>query len=113
VETVLIIIISVLVLYLLFVFLFQWLPLALLTLKGSSARFTDEGIMIYSKVRGDLCFYKWDEIANVESRFQPPLHYPIVKLKNGKSIKLYMENINQFMKSYEECNSITEKKHHE
>lgn len=69
--------------------------------------------MIYSKVKGDVHFYKWDEIVNIESRFQPPLHYPILKLKNGKNIELYMENINIFMKSFEEYNSSTKKNHHE
>jgi len=84
VETVLkiiIFIVSLTIIYLLFVFLFQWLRLALLTLKGSSAKFTDDRIIIYSKVWDDLSFVKWNEIVQVDNRFQPPLHCPILRLK--------------------------------
>jgi len=110
----LIFLVSLPIVYLLFVLLFQWLPLASLSLTGSNAKFTDDGIMIYSKVWGHLSFVKWDEIAQVDNRFQPPLHYPILRLKNGKAIKLYMENMDTFMKSYEKYNStIEENGHHE
>lgn len=59
---------------------------------GLNAKSSKEGLEIFSKRKGKISFYKWDEIEEIKTIFHPPIIYPQIVLKNGDTIDLETSN---------------------
>ena len=59
------------------------LGLAISARFDNDARTNEKGIEIYTKYRGNITQYEWDEIEKIEVIFMPPFHRPELVLKNS------------------------------
>ncbi len=90
-----IVIISLIGIYLFFIFLL-WLSFAMIAYSGLSAKILSNGLEIYSKRKGIVNFYSWDEIAYIQTTFKAPVFYPQLVLINGETIDLKNTNLMEF-----------------
>jgi hypothetical protein len=56
--------------------------------KGQDARFTDEGVTVFSRSRGDISFHHWSDVVEMRCCWAPPITYPQLVLRTGQVIHL-------------------------
>ena len=56
--------------------------------KGLDAKLTDDGITVFSRLRGELAHHEWSEILGMREVFAPPITYPLLQLSNGETVHL-------------------------
>jgi len=95
-----IIILSFVGVYLLFVF-FTWMGFALLLYNGLDAKVTENGLEIFSRRKGKINFYTWNQIREIKTIFKPPIFYPRIYLNNGSTIDLELASFNDMNKKLE------------
>lgn len=88
--------------YLLFIF-FVWVAFGLNLYHGLDAKVSKDGLEVFSRRKGKLDFYTWDEIQEIKTIFKPPITYPRIYLLNGSTIDLEsasFRNIEKQLKIY-------------
>ena len=56
--------------------------------KGQDAKFSAEGITVFSRSKGDISFHQWSDIVAMRSCWAPPITYPQLVLQTGAVIDL-------------------------
>ena len=70
--------------------LLTWLGVTSIVRNGNDATISDSGLEVFSKKSGIVGCYDWSEIDAVEERFDPPVLYPELFLRNGHRVKLHL-----------------------
>jgi len=95
-----IIILSFVSVYLLFIF-FVWIGFGLNLYNGLDAKVTENGLEIFSRRKGKIDFYKWNQIREIKTIFKPPILYPRIYLNNGSTIDLESASFQKMNKKLE------------
>lgn len=76
--------------------LLMWFGLTSLERNGYDANVTDYGVEVFSRKEGPVSSHEWGEITMVITRFNPPVLFPELILRDGSRIKLQLADVRKF-----------------
>ena len=86
--------------YLLFIF-FAWIGLGLELYNGLNAKVTEDGLEIFSRKKGKIDFYTWNQIKEIKTIFNPPMNYLKIYLNDGSTVDLRSASFKDMNKKLE------------
>jgi hypothetical protein len=86
--------------YLLFIF-FACIGIGLELYNGLNAKVKEDGLEIFSRKKGKIAFYTWNQIKEIKTIFNPPMDYLTIYLNDGSTVELRSASFNEMKKKLE------------